>query len=245
MSASEGPDNLDAVDVEDAETVDGVVDEEQVDDEQTEEKQAEGEEQAAGDAGGPEASGDEGGEDEKVSEFGLGDWYALHTYSSFEMKVKQTIEHRATLEGMRDKIHRVVIPTESVIEIKAGKKKTVQRNLMPGYVLVQMESEEDCFALIKSVKGVSGFVSDGHSPSPLSEAEVRNLLDIMEEKKEKPKAKMLYRKGDQIKVIEGPFMNFVGNVEGIDEEKGKLKVMVSIFGRPTPVDLDVLQVEPE
>ncbi len=228
MSASEGPDSLDAVDVEDAEAVDGAVEEEQAEEEQIDD------EDAAGEAA-----------EEVVSEFGLGDWYALHTYSSFEMKVKQTIEHRATLEGLREKIHRVVIPTEAVIEIKAGKKKTVQRNLMPGYVLVQMESDEDCFALVKSVKGVSGFVSDGHSPSPLSEAEVRNLLDIREEKKEKPKARMLYRKGDQIKVIEGPFMNFVGNIEGIDEEKGKLKVMVSIFGRPTPVDLDVLQVEPE
>lgn len=170
-------------------------------------------------------------------------WFAIHTYSSFEMKVKQAIEHKATLEGLRDSINRVVIPTEIVVEIKGGKKRQAHRNLMPGYVLVEMEQNEDIFNLIKNIKGVSSFVGDGHSPVALTNEEVTNLLNIMEDKHEKPKPKMLYRKGDQIKVIEGPFTNFVGNVEAVDEEKGKLKVMVSIFGRPTPVDLDVLQVE--
>jgi transcriptional antiterminator NusG len=171
-------------------------------------------------------------------------WFAVHTYSSFEAKVKQAIEHRATIENLREFINRVVIPTEAVVEIKGGKKRTAHRNLMPGYVLVQMEPREDCFNLIKNIKGVSQFVGDGHSPVPLSQAEVDNLLNIMEDKHEKPKPKMAYRKGDQIKVIEGPFTSFVGNVEAVDVEKGKLKVMVSIFGRPTPVELDVLQVEP-
>jgi transcriptional antiterminator NusG len=171
-------------------------------------------------------------------------WFAVHTYSSFENKVKQAIEHRATLEGRREQIHAVVIPTEAVIEIKGGKKRTVTRNLMPGYVLVQMEPEEELFNLVKDIKGVSGFVSDGHAPSPLAPEEVANLMNLMEQKTEKPKPKVLFHKGDQIKVVEGPFTNFVGSVEGLDEEKGKLKVMVSIFGRLTPVDLDVLQVEP-
>lgn len=170
-------------------------------------------------------------------------WYAVHTYSSFEGKVKQSIEHRATLEGLREHIHRVVIPTETVIEIKAGKKRTVARSLMPGYVLVQMDAMEDAFNLVKNVKGVSGFVPSGDTPVPLAESEVTHLLDIMEDKAEKPKAKVMFRKGDQIKVIEGPFTNFVGSVEHADEEKGKLRVMVSIFGRPTAVELDVLQVE--
>ncbi len=171
-------------------------------------------------------------------------WFAVHTYSSFEAKVKQTIEHRAALEGMQEKIRRVLIPTEAIIEIKGGKKRTAHRNLMPGYVLVEMEPEEDAFNLIKSIKGVSSFVPTGDQPVPLSPEEIQNLLNIMEDKHEKPKPKMMYRKGDQIKVIEGPFMNFIGNVEAVDEEKGKLTVMVSIFGRPTPVELDVLQVEP-
>ena len=170
-------------------------------------------------------------------------WFAIQTYSSFENKVKQGIEHKATLEGLRDKIHRVIIPTEIVVEIKGGKKRQVQRALMPGYVLVEMEPSEELFNLIKEIKGVSSFVGDGHNPTPLSDAEISNILNIMEDKHEKPKPKAAYRKGDQIKVIEGPFMNFVGNVEGMDEEKGKLTVMVSIFGRTTPVELDILQVE--
>ena len=150
---------------------------------------------------------------------------------------------RSTIEGMRDAIRRVVIPTELIIEIKGGKKRTVPRNMMPGYILVDIEPSEEAFVLIKSVKGVSGFVGDGNDPVPLTTEEVRNILDIMENKQEKPKPKMLFRKNDQIKVIEGPFMNFIGNIQAVDEEKGKLKVMVSIFGRPTPVELDVLQVE--
>lgn len=170
-------------------------------------------------------------------------WFAIHTYSGYENRVKTTIEHKATLEGLRDRIHRVLIPTEMVVEIKGGKKRTVQRSLMPGYVLVEIEPAEEIFNLIKNVKGVSSFVGDGHEPVPLLPEEIRNLLDIMESKHEKPKPKMQYRKGDQVKVIEGPFTNFIGNVESVDEEKSKLKVMVSIFGRPTPVELDVLQVE--
>jgi len=170
-------------------------------------------------------------------------WYAVQTYSSFEKRVKEGIEHKTALEGMREKISRVLIPTEIVVEIKGGKKRSIQRALMPGYVLVEMEPSEDIFNLIKEVKGVASFVGDGHQPTPLSQTEIGNLLNIMEDKHEKPKPKSLFRKGDQIKVIEGPFINFIGSVEGADEDKGKLTVMVSIFGRPTPVELDVLQVE--
>jgi transcription termination/antitermination protein NusG len=170
-------------------------------------------------------------------------WYAVHTYSSYENKVKQLIEHKATLEGLRDRIRSVVIPTERVIEIKGGQKRTTQRTLMPGYIIVQMDSSEDAFNLIRNIKGVSGFVGDGRAPIPLGQEEVSNLLNIMEDKHEKPKPKVLFQKGDQVKVVEGPFANFIGQVEHIDEERGKLNVMVSIFGRLTPVELDVLQVE--
>ncbi len=170
-------------------------------------------------------------------------WYALHTYSSYENKVKQLIEHKATLEGLRDRIMSVVIPTERVVEIKSGQKRTIQRTLMPGYIIVRMDGSEDAFNLIRNIKGVSGFVGDGRAPIPLEKDEVANLLSIMEDKHEKPKPKVLFQKGDQVKVIEGPFGNFIGQVENIDEERGKLNVMVSIFGRLTPVELDVLQVE--
>lgn len=170
-------------------------------------------------------------------------WYVVQTYSSFENRVRDTIEHKITIENLKDRINRVLIPTESVVEIKGGKKRTVQRALMPGYVLIEMVPDEDLFNLIKEVKGVSSFVGDGHSPAPLSREEIANLIDIMEDKQEKPKARMTYRKGDQIKVIEGPFTGFVGQVDEVDAEKGKLKVMCSIFGRPTAVELDVLQIE--
>lgn len=170
-------------------------------------------------------------------------WYAVHTYSSYENKVKQLIEHKATLEGLRDRIKSVVIPTERVVEIKSGQKRTIQRTLMPGYIIVQMDGSEDAFNLIRNIKGVSGFVGDGRAPIPLGKEEISNLLNIMEDKHEKPKPKVLFQKGDQVKVIEGPFGNFIGQVEHIDEERGKLNVMVSIFGRLTPVELDVLQVE--
>lgn len=182
--------------------------------------------------------------EELVSEVEPGvPWFAVHTYSSYENKVKQMIEHRATLEGMREVIQQVVIPTEKVIEIKGGKKRTIERTLMPGYIIVQMDATEEAFNLVRSVKGVSSFVGEGNSPAPLGADEVSNLLDIMEDKHEKPKAQIDFEQGDQVKVIEGPFATFVGSVEEIDEEKGKLKVMVSIFGRLTPVELDVLQVE--
>lgn len=170
-------------------------------------------------------------------------WFAVQTYTSFEHKVKQAIEHKVTLESLGDQIRKVIIPTETVIEIKGGSKRSVARTLMPGYVLVEMPPDENLFNLIKEIKGVSSFVGDGQSPVPLTNEEITNLLNIMEDKHEKPKPKKVFRKGDQIKVIEGPFTNFIGNVESMDETKGKLTVMVSIFGRPTPVELDVLQVE--
>ena len=171
-------------------------------------------------------------------------WYAVHTYSGFENKVKMTIERLAKLEGLDDKVHRVVIPLEPVIEIKNGKKHTTMRNFMPGYLLVEIEASDAVFNMIREVKGVSGFVGSGSKPAPLSQSEVDNILGLLETKADKPKTEIIYNKGDQVKVIEGPFANFIGTIDHIDYEKHKLSVMVSIFGRPTPVELDVLQVEP-
>lgn len=171
------------------------------------------------------------------------DWYAVHTYSGFEQKVKANIEHLAAVEGFRDEVAEVIIPQETFVEVRNGKKRTRMRNLMPGYVLVHIETDDKVFEMVKKINGVSGFVGSGDEAIPLTQVEVDNLLQVSEEKAERPKAEIRYQKGDQVKVIEGPFANFVGNVEEIDPEKGKLKVLVSIFGRPTSVELGVLQVE--
>jgi transcriptional antiterminator NusG len=170
-------------------------------------------------------------------------WYAVQTYSGHENKVRQNIEHRATIEGFRDQLRQVLIPAETFVEIRGGKKRQTQHNLYPGYVLVEMEPTEDLMNLITKIPGVSGFLPDGARPTPLDEAEVNHILNIVQEKSEKPKPQIRYRVGEQVKVIEGPFANFVGEVNEIDEEKSKLKVMVLIFGRQTSVELDVLQVE--
>lgn len=170
-------------------------------------------------------------------------WYAVHTYSSFEKKVKRDIEHRASVEGLRDQLGQVMVPEEKVVEIKESKKKESSRNFMPGYVFVQMEPNNELFKLIREINGVSNFAGAGDVPEPLAEDEIKNILNLIEDKKDKPKAEIKFRKGDKVKVIEGPFANFTGNVEDIDFEKARLRVMVSIFGRLTPVDLNVLEVE--
>ncbi|MFP4380450.1 MAG: transcription termination/antitermination protein NusG [Candidatus Sumerlaeia bacterium] len=170
-------------------------------------------------------------------------WYAVHTYSGFEQKVKTNIEHLAALEGFKDEVAEVIIPQETFVEIKGGKKKTTSRNMMPGYILVHIEADDKVFDMIKKINGVSGFVGNGEEAIPLTQAEVDNLIHVSEDAQEKPKTEIRFQKGEQVKVIEGPFANFVGTVEDIDQEKSKLKVMVSIFGRPTAVELNVLQVE--
>jgi transcription termination/antitermination protein NusG len=159
-------------------------------------------------------------------------WYAIHTFSGYENRVKTMIEHRVQLEGMREKVAQVMIPLKKTIEIKNGKKREVMVNNMPGYVFIQMEQDEEIFALVQKIPGVSSFLGEGATPSPLPTEEVANLLDSIEEKADKPKAFITYKINDQVKVIEGPFANFIGVVEQVDQEKSKLKVMVSIFGRP-------------
>lgn len=172
-------------------------------------------------------------------------WYAIHTFSGYENRIRTQIEHRVQVDGLRDKVAQVLIPQKKAIEIKNGKKTEVMRNIMPGYVFIQMEPDDEVFSLVQKIQGVSAFLGGeyGEQPSPLSQAEVDGLLDSIEERPDRPKTVISYRVNDQVKVIEGPFGNFVGTVEQVDQEKGKLKVMVSIFGRPTSVELDVLQVE--
>lgn len=170
-------------------------------------------------------------------------WYALYTYSGYERRVKRDIEHRSSIEGLRDKLGQILIPEERIVEIKDGKRKESSRNFMPGYVFVQMEADDELIKTIREVNGVSQFVGSEDKPSVLSEEEVMNVVGLMEDKQDKPKPEIKFRTGDQVKVIEGPFANFVGTVEDIDYDRSRLRVMVSIFGRSTPVDLAVLEVE--
>lgn len=171
-------------------------------------------------------------------------WYAIYTYSGFEKRVKRDIEHRASIEGLRDQLGEVVVPEEKIVEIKDGKRRESSRNFMPGYVFLRMEHNEELFKMIREINGVSQFVgASPEKPSKLSEEEVRNVLGLIEDKKDKPKPEIKFRVGDQVKVIEGPFANFIGNVEEIDHDRSRLRVSVSIFGRATPVDLAVLEVE--
>ena len=171
-------------------------------------------------------------------------WYVVQTYSGFEGKVQTTLEQRVEREGFDDRLIRVVLPMEPVIELKDGKKKHVQRNLMPGYLLVQIKPDDEVFNTIREIGGVSGFVGGGDKPQPLAQGEVDHILGLLESKADHPRPEITYDKGDQVKVTEGPFANFIGTVDHVDAEKHRLAVMVSIFGRPTPVELDVLQVEP-
>ncbi len=170
-------------------------------------------------------------------------WYAIYTHSGFEKKVKRDIEHRASIEGLRDDLGEIIIPEERIVEIKDGKRKESTKNFMPGYVFVRMNENDELFKMIRDVNGVSMFVGSDDIPSIITEEEVRNVVGLMEDKQDKPKPEIKFRIGDQVKVIEGPFANFVGTVENIDHDRARLKVMVSIFGRATPVDLAVLEVE--
>ncbi len=168
-------------------------------------------------------------------------WYVVHTYSGFEEKVKVTIEERRDKKGLKDKISRVLIPTEKVIDLRGGKKKESDKKFYPGYILVEMEMDDETWHLIRNTPRVTGFVG-GTNPVALSEEEVTGILQQIE-KGPMPQVKTKFQKGEQVRIIDGPFTNFVGYVEEVDIEHGRLYVMVSIFGRQTPVELNFSQVE--
>jgi len=170
-------------------------------------------------------------------------WYVIHTYSGFESKVKSSIEERLGSTGLADKVTQILVPTEDVVEIRGGKKRVSARKFFPGYVLVEMEMDHDTWYLIKNTPKVTGFLGGGNVPSPLSEEEVEDLLKQARGEKGKPKPKVMFEKGENVRVIDGPFTNFSGVIDEVNPERGKLKVMVSIFGRATPVELEFLQVE--
>ncbi len=171
-------------------------------------------------------------------------WYVIHTLTGKEEKVKANLEAQINTDDLRKKISQVLIPTEEVSEItKLGKKKITKRHYYPGYVLVEMAWSDDAWYLIKNTSGVTGFIGAGRKPVPLKESEIKAILRQTEEKKVKPVPKVVFEKGEVLRVKEGPFTNFSGVVEEIYPEKGKLKVAVAIFGRSTPVELDYWQVE--
>jgi transcriptional antiterminator NusG len=172
-----------------------------------------------------------------------GRWYVLHTYSGYENKVKKTIESRVEAFDMGDRVFEVVVPTQEEVEIKDGQRKTVQRKVFPGYVLVRMTMDEDTWYQLRNTPGVTGFVSQDNKPVPLSGDVATNVLQEMEA--EAPKVTVSFALGDTVRIIDGPFADFRGEVDEVNNEKGKIKVLVSFFGRETPVELDFLQAERE
>lgn len=168
-------------------------------------------------------------------------WYVVHCYSGQENKVRHSIEQRIETMGMQDKIFDVVVPTEEEIEVKEGKRRTVERRVFPGYILVQMVMDEDSWYVVRNTPGVTGFVGMGNEPTPLRPEEVAQIMRRMEA--EAPKIKVTFRPGQKVRIIDGPFNEFIGTVGDIDMEKAKVRVLVSFFGRETPVELDFLQVE--
>lgn len=170
-------------------------------------------------------------------------WYVVHTQTGSEEKVKQLLENRIAASGLSEVISEVIIPTEQVSEIRAGKRRISQRKFFPGYLLIEMELTEQAYLLIKTTAGVTGFIGLGKKPMPLPQAEIDNILKRSEETQVKPSPKIVFEKGEQVRVTDGPFLNFSGIIEEIHPAKGKLKVSVSIFGRSTPVELEYWQVE--
>lgn len=171
-------------------------------------------------------------------------WYVVHAYSGFEAKVKASLEEHIGLHGMEEKFGQILVPTEEVVEIRDGAKRRSERKFFPGYVLVQMEMDDDTWHLVKDVPKVMGFIGGTKDrPAPITEKEAQTILHQVEDSAEKPKPKVLYEAGEVVRVTDGPFNDFNGVVEEVDYEKSRIKVAVLIFGRSTPVDLEFSQVE--
>ncbi len=168
-------------------------------------------------------------------------WYVIHCYSGYENKVRKNLEQRVETMGMKDKIFDVVIPTQEEIEVRDGKRRTVERHVFPGYVLVEMILSEESWFVVRNTPGVTGFVGMGDEPTPLRDEEVAQIMRRMES--EAPTYKVTYKTGDRVRIIDGPFNDFRGTVDEIDMDRSKIRVMVNFFGRETPVELDFLQVE--
>ena len=168
-------------------------------------------------------------------------WYVVHCYSGYENKVRHNLEQRIESMGMKDRIFDVVVPTEEEIEVKEGKRRTIERRVFPGYILVQMIMTEESWYVVRNTPGVTGFVGMGNTPTPLRTEEVSQIIKRMEA--EAPRIKVTFKPGERVRIIDGPFNDFRGTVSEIDMERAKVRVMVNFFGRETPVELDFLQVE--
>ncbi len=170
-------------------------------------------------------------------------WYIVHAYSNFEKKVAESIREQAKNQGLEENFSEILVPTEEVVEIRRGRKVNAERKFFPGYVLVKMNLSDEAYHLIKNTPKVTGFLGSGSKPMPVSEKEVQRIIGTIEEGVAAPKAVVLYEVGENVRVTDGPFASFNGSVEQVDEEKARLRVTVSIFGRATPVELEYGQVE--
>lgn len=170
-------------------------------------------------------------------------WYIVHAYSNFEKKVKESILDQARAQGLDDYFSDILVPTEDVVEIRRGRKVNAERKFFPGYVLVKMEMTDEAYHLIKNTPKVTGFLGSGSKPMPVSEKEVERIIGVAAEGAERPKPTISFEIGEQVRVTDGPFASFNGAVEQVDEERARLHVAVSIFGRATPVELEYSQVE--
>lgn len=168
-------------------------------------------------------------------------WYVVHTYSGYEERAKANLEHRIETMDVGDKIFQVLVPTEEEVEIKGGERRTNTRKMFPGYILVQMELGGEAWSVVRNTPGVIGFVSSGGQPIPLSEEEVEHIMNRMNAPS--PRVKTSFSEGDNVRIIDGPFADFIGTVDEINAEKGKVRLMVSFFGRETPLELDLSQVQ--
>jgi transcriptional antiterminator NusG len=170
-------------------------------------------------------------------------WYVIHTYSGYENKVKAALEERIKQYGKEEFFSEIVIPTENVVEMIRGERKTTSRKFFPGYVLINMNMDNETWHIVKNTPKVTGFIGGGNKPIPIPDGQAKDILSQIKEGKLKPKPKVSFEKGDSISIIDGPFNNFNGLVEEVKPEKGRLKVLVSIFGRSTPIELEFLQVK--
>jgi transcriptional antiterminator NusG len=199
-----------------------------------------------GDAGllaveGQEPAGAEPGSEVRPARPEGAQWFVIHTYSGYENKVKANLEHRIASMDMQDKIFQVVVPVEDEIEVHEGQRRTVQRKVFPGYVLVEMALTDESWYVVRNTPGVTGFVGPSNKPVPLEDDEVEAILKQMQA--ETPRLKVSFTRGQSVRIVDGPFAEFIGVVDAVNHEKGKARVMVSFFGRETPLELDFLQVE--
>lgn len=170
-------------------------------------------------------------------------WYVLHVYSGFENKVAEVIMDKAKQQGLEERVEQIMVPMEEIVEVKRGQKVAAERKFFPGYVLAKLDMSDEVWHLVKDTPKVTGFLGAGNKPSPISEREAERLMKQIQEGVDRPRPSVMFDIGEEVKVAEGPFASFNGVVEDIDEEKGRLKVSVSIFGRATPVELEFGQVE--